>query len=113
MIQVNERPDEQTLHQCCELLKVERAAIENLLNSAAERATMNEEWHQRFAERLARVERALARQEKGNYGRCLECRRWISSDRLRALPYAELCFGCQQAEEGERESCVCREVQND
>ncbi|MEA3460151.1 MAG: TraR/DksA C4-type zinc finger protein [Chloroflexota bacterium] len=48
---------------------------------------------------LAKVEGALTKIEKGTYGMCEECGRKIALDRLRALPYATLCFECQQRRE--------------
>jgi DnaK suppressor protein len=42
-----------------------------------------------------RVERALKRMQDGTYGVCLACDEPISAKRLRAVPWAEFCFGCQ------------------
>lgn len=48
---------------------------------------------------LDRVEDALSRIEAGRYGNCQRCGRPIGEDRLRALPYAELCLDCQRESE--------------
>ena len=44
---------------------------------------------------LNRVEKALARMEAGTYGRCECCGAEIDFARLKALPHATLCIGCQ------------------
>ena len=43
---------------------------------------------------LATVRAAIARIERGTYGRCLRCAGVIESARLAALPETELCTGC-------------------
>jgi RNA polymerase-binding transcription factor DksA len=43
---------------------------------------------------LARVERALARLEHGDYTTCSRCGAEIAPARLAALPYAETCIRC-------------------
>ncbi len=48
---------------------------------------------------LEKVEQALQRIRQGTYGKCEECMRRISLDRLRALPYSSLCVRCQREEE--------------
>ncbi len=45
---------------------------------------------------IAAIDRALARMGEGEYGRCEECGREIAEDRLQALPFAELCVGCEE-----------------
>jgi len=42
-----------------------------------------------------RVLGALTRMEDGSYGVCLTCEEPISVKRLQAVPWAELCLGCQ------------------
>jgi RNA polymerase-binding transcription factor DksA len=46
------------------------------------------------AERLAAVDRALARVERGGHQVCTVCGGWIPADRLRALPTATTCVRC-------------------
>ena len=48
---------------------------------------------------LSQVERALARFDDGTYGLCVDCGRPIDPARLEALPYAQLCLGCQSKQE--------------
>lgn len=49
------------------------------------------------AERLALIDRAVARVDAGTYGQCLSCGSAISDGRLEARPAAELCLSCAQA----------------
>lgn len=51
--------------------------------------------------KVQRIELALERIAEGTYGRCLECGDAISEPRLRAMPEATLCLGCQEARERE------------
>jgi DnaK suppressor protein len=46
--------------------------------------------------RLREVEAAIARIDRGTYGRCLECGEPIAEDRLVALPWAGHCIDCQR-----------------
>ncbi len=48
---------------------------------------------------LSRVEIALNKIEKGNFGICSHCGREIGFQRLEALPYADLCIECKKKEE--------------
>jgi len=43
---------------------------------------------------LARVERALARLDRGEYSSCSRCGSEIAPARLAALPYADTCIDC-------------------
>jgi len=43
---------------------------------------------------IIHIDRALLRLENGSYGICTACGQPISDERLRALPYAELCIEC-------------------
>ena len=43
---------------------------------------------------LVDVDRALARVAAGEYGFCRSCRGPIATERLKALPVAELCISC-------------------
>jgi len=52
---------------------------------------------------LAKIKKALARIEEGNYGICEHCGREIPESRLEAVPATTLCVHCQQkAEEKDR-----------
>lgn len=52
------------------------------------------------AQELEEIEEALAKMQKGEFGLCEVCRRPISKERLRAIPYARLCIQCKRKEEG-------------
>ena len=43
------------------------------------------------------IDEAMKRVEDGTYGSCLQCGKSISSRRLAALPYSELCIDCQKS----------------
>jgi DnaK suppressor protein len=45
---------------------------------------------------LRDVERALSKMETGTFGICERCGKPISTERLEALPWAELCIDCKQ-----------------
>jgi DnaK suppressor protein len=49
----------------------------------------------RDAEMSRRLQGALRRMDDGSYGICLACEDPISAKRLQAVPWAELCLGCQ------------------
>ena len=50
----------------------------------------------RESEMSRRMRAALRRIEEGTYGVCLACEETISVKRLQAVPWAELCLGCQE-----------------
>ena len=45
------------------------------------------------------LEIAMRRLDAGTYGTCLDCRSRIEAARLRAVPFAVLCRGCQEQQE--------------
>jgi len=47
-------------------------------------------------DRVADVDLALARMQRGVYGQCEECGEPIAPDRLTARPWARRCLACQQ-----------------
>ena len=50
---------------------------------------------------LLQIENALRRMDEGSYGRCANCGRMISIQRLEAVPWARFCIDCQElAEKG-------------
>jgi len=51
------------------------------------------------SETLAKINDALARLERGEYGYCFECGEEIAEKRLRALPFAVRCKDCEEARE--------------
>ena len=48
---------------------------------------------------LKRVNEALERIDNGTFGVCQMCSQNIPEERLKALPYANLCISCKQKEE--------------
>lgn len=50
-------------------------------------------------EDLARIRRSLQRLKTGSYGSCIDCGDPIPEKRLKLLPEAERCTGCQEAHE--------------
>ena len=50
-------------------------------------------------EELARVNKAIMRLENDEYNICMHCNNEISHERLKAIPYTELCIHCATAEE--------------
>ncbi len=48
---------------------------------------------------LREIDEALERLSEGSFGRCEECESWLLKDRLRAIPYATHCVGCQRLKE--------------
>ena len=45
------------------------------------------------------VERAMAKLDRGTYGKCEDCGKSIASERLEAIPYATLCIDCKAKRE--------------
>ncbi|QJA05903.1 hypothetical protein FVE67_03420 [Thermosulfurimonas marina] len=43
-----------------------------------------------------RIRQALARMERGEYGRCVDCGQWLRLKRLETVPWAERCRACQE-----------------
>jgi len=48
---------------------------------------------------LKRIDAALARMDEGTFGACTDCGEEIEPRRLRALPHALRCQGCEEANE--------------
>jgi RNA polymerase-binding transcription factor DksA len=48
------------------------------------------------AQTVQSIEDALRRLRTGTYGRCVDCEEPIAPARLRALPFAQTCVGCQE-----------------
>jgi DnaK suppressor protein len=51
------------------------------------------------AETVRRIDAALGRLAAGTYGSCVECAKEIAERRLRALPFAVRCQGCEATHE--------------
>lgn len=50
---------------------------------------------------LEEISQALWRMERGEYGKCLDCGRWICARRLAVEPWASRCLDCQKKMERE------------
>lgn len=61
--------------------------------------TINSQLAEVESRELARIEQALVRMRRGEYGICQQCNRQIPMARLQALPYAVTCVKCQQSGE--------------
>ena len=48
---------------------------------------------------LYQIDDALKRLDDGSYGICQQCNTPITMSRLKAVPYASLCIGCQRVKE--------------
>ncbi len=48
---------------------------------------------------LINIDEAFQRLDEGSYGRCTYCSEPIGLERLKALPWASYCIGCQEREE--------------
>ncbi|HWQ99548.1 MAG TPA: TraR/DksA family transcriptional regulator [Candidatus Methylomirabilis sp.] len=55
--------------------------------------------HGKLTTSMRFIERALARIEEGTYGTCVDCGEQIPPARLRTVPGAIRCTGCQQERE--------------
>ena len=51
------------------------------------------------ARELEAIEAALNRIDSGEYGRCMDCGRWIRPARLEVQPFAVRCLKCQEERE--------------
>ena len=49
---------------------------------------------------LRLLDDSLGRIDRGDYGECLMCGREIAITRLKAIPWARYCVGCQEFQEG-------------
>ncbi len=76
---------------------------ERLSDNAASDTDAKEEFnHDRYQamqnemkQKLEAIVAALQRIAKGNYGLCVNCKQLIDTDRLAAVPTAELCMNCE------------------
>ncbi len=57
---------------------------------------MNLAGQSRRLQQLHQIELALARLERGEYGRCLACDEWINPRRLDLDPSLDLCVSCAE-----------------
>jgi DnaK suppressor protein len=96
------------------LLRREEIAVENTpdaldqVQNAADRALAIRQLELDF-NRLRSLKDALERIEDGSYGTCLRCDTEISLKRLKAVPWAAFCIGCQEAADHEQSEAANRE----
>ena len=77
-------------------IRIQRAADPiDMTQQAAEREMAMQNLH-RGAALVRQLRSALERLDDGPYGICLQCEEPISPKRLKAVPWAELCIGCQE-----------------
>jgi|SRR5208283_1169929 len=50
-------------------------------------------------ESIKKIDQALKKLEEGKYGDCDECGAEINMERLKVIPFASLCYDCQEARE--------------
>lgn len=120
----SEQLDRRTVREIRLSLSARRAELVRSLRSALERPALHpadrsadvgviaaecldEEIRVAIADRHSRqvvqVEAALEELGRGRYGVCRDCDAFIGVARLRALPSAERCLGCQARVERDRE----------
>lgn len=58
------------------------------------------------AREIEQIDNALKKMKNGNYGICEGCGKKINNERLKALPFVELCIKCKEAEEREEDLSV-------
>jgi RNA polymerase-binding transcription factor len=98
------RKEQKILH---ERVEVERERVEPSKTANPDRADMAYDYAYRgrrmsmleqLEDQLTEVNKALRRIDEGTYGICSNCGNAIMTERLEALPYAELCIECQRKE---------------
>ena len=91
-----------------QITKLELALAERPDNGPGQGDPAATRWEIDFAlleqsrERVAELEQALSRLDRGEYGICTECGEPIHPDRLAVLPGTEVCIRCAKAHEGAR-----------
>jgi DnaK suppressor protein len=58
---------------------------------------------QQQEQQLAQIDAAIGRHKVGTYGRCVSCHEEVALARLRALPFAQRCAGCQEEWEEQKD----------
>ena len=88
-----------------ERIEVERERVEPSQTANPDRADRAYDYAYRgrrmslleqLEDQLSEVKGALKRIDEGTYGICSNCGKAIMTERLEALPYAELCIDCQR-----------------
>ncbi|MBI3854407.1 MAG: TraR/DksA C4-type zinc finger protein [Planctomycetes bacterium] len=78
-------------------------AATHLADLGSDRASSDVSLGRRESEtsEIREIDEALERLRDGSFGRCENCERPMSKDRLEAIPYARLCIPCKTEEERE------------
>ena len=99
---------EELRQEMAERVDAEREKLRQAEVSNPDRSDLAQEYDHRQKERafleqaeeqLEQIEQAIQRMKEDTYGLCASCGQPISRDRLRALPYAELCVECKASQE--------------
>ncbi len=69
--------------------------VEDLAKADLDEETIFEVLKARKTE-LEAISQALWQMEKGEYGRCLNCKRWIRFKRLQIRPWSSYCTDCKR-----------------
>ena len=81
------------------MLEERRKGISSELSLKKPQADVELAFVQLKSETLNRIDAALKKLAQGSYGNCVECADAISKERLRALPFAARCTGCEERRE--------------
>lgn len=76
-----------------------QAADEEEMSQSAQLQKMTNTLQQRNRQALFRIEKALNRINKGEFGLCQDCGEHIAEARLKALPDADVCISCAENQE--------------
>ena len=81
--------------------EADEAATQDIADKAANSYAKEFLFHQRDDQRriLQLVEEALQRIAKGDLGSCVSCEKDGQKKRLKAVPWARHCIGCQEKQE--------------
>jgi len=81
----------------------EETTVVNVANDDESRVDVGKELSfqvmSRRTDELKKINEAIGRLEDGSYGVCEECGNAIRFERLKAMPFAQLCRNCQQDSE--------------
>jgi DnaK suppressor protein len=61
--------------------------------------TLSLRLHERQAQLLEKIDRALSKIDAGNFGLCEQCEEPLHFNRLKARPVATLCIACKEEQE--------------
>jgi RNA polymerase-binding protein DksA len=93
--EVEQREDEQALTAVSADAELEELDSADAAAGTADRQT-ELMLRENVRDQIEKIDRALARIDSGEYGRCERCGKPIAAARLEALPYATLCITCAE-----------------